>query len=317
MANTVELPVRRPSRPAESATVNKPNENRVAYLFLAPWFVGLFLLTAGPILASLYLSFTDFDLLTAPRWTGLSNYRRFAADPHFHNAVRVTFVYVVVSVPLVIAFALAVAALLSGGRRGMGAYRSAFYLPSLLGGSVAVSIMWRQIFGDDGLVNRVLRLAGIVGPSWISTPEYAIYTLVLLHVWQFGSPMLIFLAGLKQIPRELHEAAAVDGAGPLRRFFTVTLPLLTPLIFFNLVLQTINSFKAFTPAFVISGGSGGPVDATLFYTLYLYQEGFANFRMGYASAMAWALLAVIALATAGMFATARYWVYYADRDGSP
>jgi multiple sugar transport system permease protein len=314
---TVELPVRRSHRPTERVTVRKPGETRVAYLFLAPWFVGLFLLTAGPILASLYLSFTDFDLLTAPRWTGLANYGRFTTDPHLHTAVRVTFVYVVVSVPLVIVFALAVAALLSGGHRGTGVYRSACYLPSLLGGSVAVSIMWRQIFGDDGLVNRVLGLAGIVGPSWISTPGYAIYTLILLHVWQFGSPMLIFLAGLKQVPRELHDAAAVDGAGPVRRFVKVSLPLLTPLIFFNVVLLTINSFKAFTPAFIISGGSGGPVDATLFYTLYLYQEGFANFRMGYASAMAWALLAVIALATAGMFATARYWVYYADRDGSP
>jgi multiple sugar transport system permease protein len=224
-------------------------------------------------------------------------------------------VYVLVSVPLVVAVALVIAAVLSGGRRGLAAYRTAYYLPSLLGGSVAVSIMWRQIFGDDGLVNRVLRLAGIVGPSWISTPEYAIYTLILLHVWQFGSPMLIFLAGLKQIPRELLEAAAVDGAGPVRRFVKVTLPLLTPLIFFNLVLEIVNSFKAFTPAFIISGGSGGPADSTLFYTLYLYQEGFTNFRMGYASAMAWALLIVIAAATAGMFATSRYWVHYTDRDG--
>jgi multiple sugar transport system permease protein len=231
--------------------------------------------------------------------------------------VRVTFVYVLVSVPLTVGFALAVALALNGRGRGLGAYRAAYYLPSLLGGSVAVSILWRQVFGDDGLVNRLLRLAGIVGPSWISTPDYAIYTLVVLHVWQFGSPMLIFLAGLKQIPAELHEAAAVDGGGPVRRFVSVTLPLLTPLIFFNLVLQMINSFKAFTPAFIISGGHGGPDDATLFYTLYLYQEGFAHFRMGYASALAWALLVVIALFTAGMFGTARHWVYYADRDGAP
>jgi multiple sugar transport system permease protein len=295
----------------------KRRENRAAYLFLAPWLAGLLLLTAGPMLVSLYLSFTDFDLLTAPRWTGADNYRQFASDGHFQNAVRVTFVYVLVSVPLAVGFALVVAALLAGHRRGVGAYRAAYYLPSLLGGSVAVSVLWRQIFGDDGLVNRVLRLAGIAGPSWISTPEYAIYTLVIMHVWQFGSPMLIFLAGLRQIPRELDEAAAVDGAGTLRRFVRVTLPLLTPLIFFNLVLQMINSFKAFTPAFIISGGRGGPADATLFYTLYLYQEGFAHFRMGYASAMAWALLVVIALFTAGMFATARHWVYYADREGGP
>jgi len=161
----------------------------------------------------------------------------------------------------------------------------------------------------------VLAWFGIVGPSWISSPSYAIYTLVILHVWQFGSPMLIFLAGLRQVPPELYEAAAVDGAGTVRRFFRITLPLLTPLIFFNLVLQMINSFKAFTPAFIISGGQGGPADSTLFYTLYLYQEGFANFRMGYASAMAWVLLVIIAAFTAGMFLTSRYWVYYADRDG--
>jgi multiple sugar transport system permease protein len=294
--------------------VSRRPENGAAYLFLAPWLTGLLLLTAGPVLASLYLSFTDFDLLTRPRWAGLANYRAFADDPHFGNAVRVTFVYVVVSVPLTIAVALAVAVAL---HKRHGAYRAAYYLPSLLGGSVAVAILWRQIFGDDGLVNRLLRLAGIVGPSWISTPQYAVYTLVILHVWQFGSPMLIFLAGLRQIPAELHEAAAVDGGGPVRRFVSVTVPLLTPLIFFNLVLQTINSFKAFTPAFIISGGRGGPDDATLFYTLYLYQEGFTHFRMGYASAMAWALLAVIALCTAGLFATARFWVYYADRDGTP
>src|SRR5262249_15587622 len=150
-----------------------------------------------------------------------------------------------------------------------------------------------------------------------STPEYAIYTLIIMHVWQFGSPMLIFLAGLRQIPRELDEAAAVDGAGALRRFVRVRLPLLTPLIFFNLVLLMINSFQASSRAFIIGGGRGGPADATLFYTLYLYQEGFAHFRMGYASAMAWTLLLVVALFTAGMFATARHWVYYADREGGP
>jgi multiple sugar transport system permease protein len=297
--------------------VRKSRDNRVAYLFLAPWLAGLLLLTAGPMLVSLYLSFTDFDLLTAPRWTGLANYREFASDEHFQNAVRVTFGYVVGSVPVTVGFALAVAALLNGRRRGDGAYRAAYYLPSLLGGSVAVSVLWRQIFGDDGLVNRALSLLGIAGPSWISTPEYALYTLIIMHIWQFGSPMLIFLAGLRQIPVELHEAAAVDGSGPVRRFVRVTLPLLTPLIFFNLVLQMVNAFKAFTPAFIISGGRGGPADATLFYTLYLYRAGFTEFRMGYASAMAWTLLVLIALFTAGMFVTARYWVYYADRDGAP
>lgn len=288
-------------------------ENGAAYLFLAPWLAGLLLLTAGPLLASLYLSFTDFDLFHPPHWVGLANYREFAGDPHLHNAVIVTFVYVIGSVPLTVAAALVAAVLLSGRWRGVGAFRAAYYLPSLFAGSVAVSILWRQVFGDDGIVNRVLAWVGIAGPSWISSPGYALYTLIIMHVWQFGSPMLIFLAGLRQIPVELREAAAMDGAGPVRRFVRVTVPLLTPLIFFNLVLQMVNAFKAFTPAFVISGGQGGPADATLFYTLYLYQQGFTEFRMGYASAMAWTLLAVLAVFTAGMFVTARSWVYYGDR----
>ncbi|MGW6496871.1 carbohydrate ABC transporter permease [Nonomuraea angiospora] len=288
-------------------------EGRAAYLFLLPWFAGLLLLTGGPILASLALSFTDFDLLTSPSFVGLDNYARMLTDdPHFVNAVRVTLIYVVFSVPLSGAFALLVAVLLNRPVRGIGVYRAAYYLPSLLGGSVAVAILWRQIFGADGLVNDALSYFGIVGPSWISTPEYAIYTLVVLHIWQFGSPMLIFLAGLKQIPAELYDAAAVDGAGKVRAFFRITLPMLSPIIFFNLVLQTVNAFKAFTPAFIISGGNGGPADSTLFYTLFIYQEGFGNFRMGYASALAWVLLLVTAAFTALAFRSSKYWVHYAD-----
>ncbi|WP_185078367.1 carbohydrate ABC transporter permease [Nonomuraea jabiensis] len=288
-------------------------EGRAAYLFLLPWFAGLLLLTGGPILASLALSFTDFDLLTAPSFVGLDNYARMLTDdPHFVNAVRVTLIYVVFSVPLSGAFALLVAVLLNRPVRGVGVYRAAYYLPSLLGGSVAVAILWRQIFGADGLINDALRSFGIVGPSWISTPQYAIYTLVVLHIWQFGSPMLIFLAGLKQIPAELYDAAAVDGAGKVRAFFRITLPMLSPIIFFNLVLQTVNAFKAFTPAFIISGGTGGPADSTLFYTLFIYQEGFGNFRMGYASALAWVLLLVTAAFTALAFRSSKYWVHYAD-----
>lgn len=268
------------------------------------------------MLASLYLSFTDFDLLTPPEWVGLDNYTEFADDGHLHNAVRVTFLYVFISVPLSVLFALVVAAMLSGSRRGLGLYRSVYYLPSLMGGSVAIAMLWREIFGPNGLVNELLALVGINGPSWISRPEYALYTLIILHIWQFGSPMLIFLAGIKQIPVDLLESAAVDGAGRVRRFLLITIPLLSPLIFFNLVLQMINSFKAFTSSFIISGGTGGPADSTLFFTLYLYQQGFTNFKMGFASALAWALLGVTAAFTAGMFLTSRYWVYYADQGGN-
>ncbi len=288
-------------------------QERAAYLFLSPWLIGLIFLTLGPTLASLYLSFTQFDLLQPPRWIGVENYARmFFADQRYRNALSVTFIYVACSVPLKLVFALALAIVLDKGLRGLTVYRALLYLPSLLGGSVAIAVLWRQIFGYDGLVNEALALIGIDGPSWISNPNYSIYTLVILRVWQFGSPMIIFLAGLRQIPVELHEAAAIDGASAFRRFRSITLPLLAPIIFFNLVLQTIDAFKAFTPAFIVSGGTGGPVDSTLFYTLYLYQEAFAYFRMGYASAMAWVLLVIIAISTAAAFFSARYWVHYGD-----
>lgn len=288
-------------------------EGVAAYLFLAPWFVGLLGLTVGPMLVSLYLSFTDFNLLTAPEWTGLANYERmFTVDDRYLQALRVTFIYVLVSVPLELAFALFVAVILNRGLGGLGAYRAIYYLPSLLGGSVAVAIMWRQIFGDDGVVNSVLTVFGVPARSWVSSPDTALGTLILLRVWQFGAPMVIFLAGLRQIPQSLYDAAAVDGAGPIARFVRITIPLLTPIIFFNLVLQVIGAFQAFTPAFIVSRGTGGPADSTLFYTLYLYQEGFTNFRMGYAAAMAWVLLIIIALFTAANFLTARLWVHYDD-----
>ncbi|WP_082613385.1 carbohydrate ABC transporter permease [Bosea sp. Root483D1] len=284
------------------------------YLFLAPWLAGFFLLTLGPTLVSLYLSFTDFDLLRSPQWIGGANYERiFTSDPKFWTSVGVTLSYVALSVPLKLGFALAVAMWLNRGIAGLGIYRAIFYLPSLLGGSVAVAILWKQVFGYDGLVNQLLWLVfGVNGPSWISNPATSLYTLVLLSVWQFGSPMIIFLAGLRQIPRDLYEAASIDGATRRQQLTRITLPLLAPVIFFNLVLQTIEAFKAFTPAFIISGGTGGPVDSVLFYTLYLYQQGFAYFRMGYASALAWILLLTIAAFTALAFLSQRYWVYYED-----
>jgi len=284
---------------------------RAAYLFLLPWAIGFLCLSLGPILWSLYLSFTDFDLLTAPDWVGPANYvRMFTADPKFMISVRITFVYVLFSVPLKLAFALAVAMLLNRGIRGLPLYRALFYLPSLLGASVAIAVLWRQLFAGNGLVNRFLAQFGIEGPSWISNPNYSLWTLIILAVWQFGSPMIVFLAGLRQIPADVYEAARVDGAGRWRQFARITVPLLTPVIFFNAIIQTIDAFKTFTPAFIISNGSGNPVNSLLFYTLYLYQEAFGYFRMGYASALAWMLLIIIALFTAFAFLTSRYWVHY-------
>ncbi|TDV54794.1 carbohydrate ABC transporter permease [Actinophytocola oryzae] len=287
-------------------------DNLAAYLFLAPWLVGLVVITLGPVAASLVLSFTDYNLLQPPEWAGFDNFVRMLTDDRLHNSLRVTFTYVFVSVPLQLALALLLAVVLDRGVRGMSFYRSIFYLPSLLGSSVAIAILWRQVFGTEGLVNHFLGLFGVTGRGWISEPETALSSLVVLNVWTFGAPMVIFLAGLRQIPAMYHEAAAVDGAGPLRRFRSVTLPLLTPIIFFNLVLQIIHAFQAFTQAFVVSNGTGGPSDSTLFFTVYVYQRAFANFDMGYASAMAWVLLVIIAAFTAINFWASRFWVFYDD-----
>jgi len=295
----------------------KNRDNLAGYLFLAPWLVGLVVFTLGPMVASLYLSFTDYNLLKSPLknppdFIGVDNYLKMFQDDAFWNSFRVTVVYVVTSVPLQLALALALALLLDRGMRGLSFYRSVFYLPSLLGGSVAVAILWRQVFGKDGLVNGFLALFGIDGPGWIGHPDFALWTIVLLHVWTFGSPMVIFLAGLRQIPEMYYEAAAVDGAGRIRRFFSITLPLLTPIIFFNLVLQIIFAFQTFTQAYVVSGGTGGPADSTMFYTLFLYRTGFLQYDMGYASAMAWFLLIVIAAFTALNFWLSKFWVFYDD-----
>lgn len=288
--------------------------NGAGYLFLAPWLIGFFCLTLGPTLASLYLSFTDYDLLRSPRWSGFKNYEyAFLHDRRLGNAMRVTFTYVLWSVPLKLMVALGLAMVLDRSVRGVAFYRATFYLPSLLGASVAIAVLWRQLFGAEGLVNQLLYMvAGIEGPAWVTHPDYALSTLIVLAIWQFGSPMIIFLAGLRQIPQDLYEAASMDGASGWRQFRKITLPLLAPVIFFNLVLQTIEAFKAFTQAYIVSGGLGGPVDSTLFYSLYLYEEAFANFRMGYASALAWLLLIIIAIFTAIAFGTSKYWVYYED-----
>ncbi|MGH3992411.1 MAG: carbohydrate ABC transporter permease, partial [Pseudonocardiaceae bacterium] len=245
---SLDLEPRAPAHPAASPAgpsrrrgrPRSRSEGLVPYAFLAPWFAGLILITAGPIAASGYLSFTDYSLIGAPEWIGLDNYRRMVEDPRFYQALKVTFGYVLVSVPLQLAFALMLAMVLDRGLRGLSFYRSIYYLPSLIGGSVAIAILWRQIFGADGLVNTVLRFVGVDNPpGWVSDPDFALGTLVVLNVWTFGSPMVIFLAGLRQIPAMYYEAAALDGAGKVRQFLNVTLPLLSPIIFFNLVLQTI------------------------------------------------------------------------------
>jgi len=297
---------------------SRRGEGLAGYVFLSPWLLGFLGITALPMLASLVLSFTDYELLdswSGVKWVGWANYRRmFTDDPHYLHSVAVTLRYALVAVPLKLAAALGVALLLRRDRRGNGVFRGLFYLPSLLGGSVALALVWLAMFSRDGAFNAALSLVGIQGKPWVNDPDWALSTLIVLAIWQFGAPMVIFLAGLKQIPPELYEAAAVDGAGRTRQFWHITLPMLSPVIFFNLVLETIHGFQGFTGAYVISGGEGGPVDSTLMYTLYLYVAGFTDFRMAYASAMAWVFLAVIALLTAVIFSTGRFWVHYADGD---
>lgn len=316
-----------PARKAGAAAARKPrkaglgrggaeaNQWRPGYLFLSPWILGMAFLTIGPMLISLWLSFTDADMFTfvtpgGPDWIGLDNYTRMVQDPIFLQSVKVTLTYVVIMVPLELVVALAVAMLLSQGRRGMGFYRSAFYAPSLIGASVGMAIVWRALFSSDGVVDSTLSVFGIHTGGWIGNPSVAVGMLILLGVWQFGAPMVIFLAGLTQVPKELLEAAEVDGAGAWRRFTHVSLPLITPVIFFNLVLETIRAFQVFTAAFIISNGNGGPARSTLFYTLHLYHRAFEDLRMGYASAMAWLLVIVVGLITMLLFRTARGWVHY-------
>jgi multiple sugar transport system permease protein len=284
--------------------------NLEAYLFMAPWLVGIVVLGIVPIFSSFYFAFTDYNMLSMPKWVGVKNFIQMFQDTMFLRSLRVTFTYVFLGVPLSLLMALVVALALVSPFKGVGVLRAVFYLPSLLGGSVAVSVLWRLVFTQEGLVNQILLLFGIQGRSWIGDPGYAIYTLVLLRMWQFGSPMLIFIAGIKQIPDTLYEAADIEGAGYFKKLFHITLPLLSPIVLFNGVMGLIGAFQDFTSAYIISNGGGGPMGATMFYSLYLYQKAFTSFRMGFASAMAWFLLVIIALFTALVFKTSAKRVYY-------
>ncbi len=310
MSNTVRgSSVAAPAAAVPTRGRTRPrNNNAAGYLFIAPWLIGFLGLTLIPMIASLYLSFTSYDIFTSPRWIGIDNFQAMWADIRYWKSVRATFFYVFTSVPLRLAFALAIAMLLNTGFSMLGLYRAIFYVPSIIGGSVAVALMWRRVFGPDGLLNAGLSVVGVEGLNWLGNPRTGIWTLIILAVWQFGSPMLIFLAGLKQIPQELYEAAAIDGAGGWKKFIRITLPLLSPVIFFNLVMQIISGFMVFTQAFVVTGG--GPLDTTRFYSLYLYDQAFRNFKMGYASAMAWVLLLIIAFFTALAFRSSSMWVHY-------
>ena len=283
--------------------------NVTGYAFIMPWLLGFVLLTAWPMLYSLYLSFTDYSLFQAPHFVGMRNYvRMLTKDATYRLSLINTFKFVAMAVPAKLVFALFVAAWLNKPVKGMSFYRTAIYLPSLLGGSVAVAVVWRNIFGANGYVNSFLGLLGIEPVGWLTSTTWAMPALVMLNVWQFGSSMIIFLAGLKAIPHDLYEAAAIDGAGRVRAFFSVTLPQLSSVLFFNLVYGIIGAFQQFNSAFLIT--KGGPANSTYLYALMLYEKAFKSFEMGYASGMAWILLIIIAGITGILFATSRFWVYY-------
>lgn len=295
-------------------TVYKRHDNIVGYTLLAPWLFGFLLMWLVPSIISIYYSFTDFNLLNTPSFIGLSNYvRAFTKDAKFVKALVVTFTYVLVLVPLRLSFALFVAMLLNKKHKCLGLYRTLYYVPSIIGGSIAVSVVWKQIFGNNGVVMSLLAVFGIEQKlSLIGNPKTALGVIILMGIWQFGSSMLIFLSALKQIPYSLYESAMVDGAKPRQTFFKITLPMLTPTIFFNLILQIINGFRVFTESYVVT--DGGPMDSTLSYILYLYRRAFTYFDMGYSCALAWILVAIIAVFTVILFKTQNGWVHYEAED---
>lgn len=288
----------------------KKQDNIAGYIMLAPWLFGFILMWFLPMLISIYYSFTNFNLLNEAKFIGFNNYvRLFTQDDLFWQALKVTFIYVLFLVPLRLAFALFVAMLLNKKHKGLGLYRTIYYIPSIIGGSIAVSIVWRQIFGNKGVVMSLLAAIGIEQKtSLLGNPSTALAVIILMGVWQFGSSMLIFLAALKQIPTSLYESAMVDGAKPWKIFIKITLPMLTPTIFFNLILQIVNGFRVFTESYVIT--DGGPLNSTLSYVLYLYRRAFTYFDMGYSCALAWILVIIIAAFTVVLFKTQNNWVHY-------
>lgn len=279
------------------------------YLFISPWIVGFILFTAGPVVASLGLSFYQWSLIRPPRFVGLENYvTMFTNDPLFWQSLRVTLLYVAVAVPLQIAFALFLAILLNQKVRAIPVFRTIFYLPSVVSG-VAIAVLWLWLYQPElGLINDLLSKVGIDGPAWLISKLWALPAIIGASLWTVGGTMIIFLAGLQDMPQHLYEAAALDGAGEWAKFRHVTLPMLSPVIFFNLVLGLIAAFRMFELPLVMT--QGGPINATMFYALYLYLSAFKFLKMGYAAALAWVLFIIIMIVTGLQLKLARRWVYY-------
>jgi oligogalacturonide transport system permease protein len=278
--------------------------------YVMPYVIGLVLFTAFPFVASFYLSFTDYNLLNSPEWVGTENYEKlFTRDRTFNKSLSVTLTYVFMTVPIKLVFALFIAVVLNYRLRGINLFRTAYYIPSILGGSVAIAVLWRYIFAQSGLINMIIVALGGEPVNWFGHPDNALFTITLLRCWQFGSAMVIFLAALQSVDKSLYEAASIDGANPWHIFRYITLPLITPVIFFNLIMQTVQAFQEFNGPYIIT--QGGPLKNTYFLPLYIYDEAFKNFEMGYASAIAWVLFTIIMVLTLIAFWSSKKWVYYA------
>lgn len=287
------------------------NRNNKAFFYLAPWIIGMLLLQIYPFIKSFYYSLTNYNAMSDASFVGFSNYvTLFTKDNEFRKSLWATVQYAVFTVPCKIIMSLLIAILLNKGRRGIGILRTIYYLPSLFGGSIAVAILWKVMFMDNGMVNAMLNSIGISTISFFGDPNTALPTLSSLEVWQFGSSMVMFLAALKQVPASLYEAAEIDGSGKIKSFFSITVPQISPIIFFCIIMQTINALQNFTSAFVIT--QGGPVKSTYMLGLKLYNDGFLYWKMGYASATSWIIFLLVLVFTLVLFGTSKYWVFYGD-----
>lgn len=290
-------------------------ENRkLGLAYLSPYIIGLILFTAFPFVSSFLMSFTNYDLMTTPDFIGVENYRyMLTEDDLFWKSMSVTFMYVFLTIPIKLAFALFIAFLLNFKLRAIGAFRTAYYIPSILGSSIAIAVLWRALFAVDGVLNGVLVFIGLDPINWLGEPSFALLSITLLRAWQFGSAMVIFLAALQNVPQSQYEAAMIDGANKWQMFIKVTIPLITPVIFFNFIMQTTQAFQEFTAPYVITGG--GPMKSTYLISLYIYETAFKFFDMGYSSALAWSLFIVVAIFTAISFRSSKYWVFYSGDKG--
>lgn len=282
-----------------------------AYLYILPWILGFAILQLYPFVSSFIYSFTDYTVGAKATFQGLANYKKlFTQDKEFWNSLKVTILFALYTVPGKLIMALAVAMFLNRDLKGINLIRTLYYIPSLFGGSVAVALLWRLMFLDNGVINAILSALHLPVIQWLGDTRYALRTICMLEIWQFGSSMVMFLAALKQVPRSLYEAAEIDGAGKVTRFFHITLPQISLIIFFNLINQTIQALQNFTSAQVIT--EGGPLKSTYVLGLKLYKEGFSYFKMGYASAISWVVFAAIMIFTLAIFASSKLWVHYAD-----